>query len=99
MFPDDLHRDPSAAGRDRQRHDLLNSLSVITARTQLLQRQLLRADSLANLERDKLQGNLAALLQEVNILGTRIEAVIGAAAAPSGTPRKFAPLTPPETSG
>jgi hypothetical protein len=96
VFPDDLHRDPAAAGRDRQRHDLLNSLSVITARTQLLQRQLLRTDSLANLERDKMRGNLAALLKEVNMLGNRIEAVLGP--APPGMPTVPAPVTPPEAS-
>lgn len=98
MSPDDLHRDPAAAGRGRQRHDLLNSLSVITARTQLLQRQLLRADGLENLERDKMRGNLAALLKEVNILGTRIEAVIGPVKAPPGTPVDLVPVTPPEAS-
>ncbi|MDQ2654275.1 MAG: hypothetical protein M3Z20_14675 [Chloroflexota bacterium] len=100
MSPDDLHRDPSAAdGRDRQRHDLLNSLSVITARVQLLQRQLLRADGLANLERDKMRGNLAALLTEIRIMGARFEAVIGPVPASSGTLMAPAPApTPPEAS-
>jgi hypothetical protein len=99
VFPDDLHRDPAADGRDRQRHDLLNSLSVITARVQLLQRQLLRANGLTNLERDKMHGNLAALLTEVRILGTRFEAVIGPIPASSGTLTARAPAkNPPEAS-
>jgi hypothetical protein len=95
VSPDDLHRDPAAAARDRQRHDLLNSLTVITARTQLLQRQLLRANGLATLERDKMRSNLAALLTEVNILGTRLEAVIGSVPPPD-TPTGCAPVTPPD---
>ena len=95
MFPDDLHRDPAAAGRDLQRHDLLNSLSVVTARVQLLQRQLLRADSLADLERDKMRSNLAALLTEVKVLGTRVEAAIGPVVGP---PTDLVHLPPPEAS-
>jgi hypothetical protein len=98
VSPDDLHRDPAAASGDRRRHDLLNSLSVITARGQLLQRQLLHADGLPHLERDKMLRNLAALLTEINILGTRIEVVHNPVPAPSGMPAVAAPVTPPEAS-
>jgi hypothetical protein len=86
VFPDDLHGDPTAANCDRQYLALLNSLTVITARAQLLQRQLLRANGLTNLERDTMSGNLAALLTEVRVLGTRFEAVLGPVPASSGTP-------------
>ena len=98
MSPDDLHRDPPVASRDHERHDLLNSLSVITVRCQLLQRQLLRANGLAHRERDQMRGNLGALLTEVKVLGLHIEAVIDPFPAPSGTPTAPAPTTlPPES--
>lgn len=99
MSPEDPRPDPSAVDRDRLRYEFSTPLTVITARAQLLQRQLLRANGLVNLERDQMLGNLTALLTEVHLLSTRIEAVIGPDAAPSGASTGPAPTTPPEAPG
>jgi hypothetical protein len=94
MSPEDPSSDPSAADRDRLRYELSTPLTVITGRAQLLQRQLLRANGLVNLERDQMLGNLAALLTEVHLLSTRIESVIGLEAAPCGSPAHPPPSPP-----
>ncbi len=96
MSPEDPRRDPSAADRDRLRYELSTPLTVITARAQLLQRQLLRANGLGHLERDQMLGNLTALLKEIHVLGTRAEALIGPEAAPAGAPAGAASIAPPE---
>lgn len=51
-------------------------LTAISGRTQLLQRQILRADGLTNLERDQLLGNVVAVLAAVQLLEGRIETLI-----------------------
>ena len=45
--------------RDQVCHDLLGSLTVISANVQLLRRRVLRADGLAILERERLLGTIA----------------------------------------
>ena len=51
-------------------------LTAISERTQLLQRQILRANGLTHLERDQLLGNVVAVLAAVQLLGGRIETLI-----------------------
>ena len=78
--------------RDRLRHELRAPLTVVTARGQHLQRQLLRADGLGNLERELMLGNLATMLGELQRLGDRIEAHIG---SESSVPLPITPYDPP----
>ena len=95
MVPQDFRPDPTVAERDRLRYEIGTPLTVITARAQLLQRQLLRADGLAPLQRDQMLGNLAALLTEVRQLSTRIEVLIVPDTARLEGPVSLDPATPP----
>ncbi|MFN8662909.1 MAG: hypothetical protein U0075_13525 [Thermomicrobiales bacterium] len=79
MIPLDPAPDPVSAERDAIRSDLRNSLSVITGRTQLLQRQVLRSNGLLNLERDQLLYGLAVTLAEVQRVGDQLEGLISGA--------------------
>ena len=72
--------------RDRVRKDLRDSLGVITGRTQLLQRQVLRANGLLALERDQLLGGLAGVLEEVRRVGDRVEDLIAGDERPVDSP-------------
>ena len=51
-------------------HQLLAPVTSISGLTQLLQRQVLRADGLTNLERDPVLGNLAAMRDAANSCAT-----------------------------
>lgn len=83
MSPDDPRRNSSAAGRGRQRDDLLNSISIISDRARLLQRQILDANGLINLERDQMLGSLATMRRELEALRTQLEALIDSVDPPS----------------
>lgn len=83
MSPDEPRPDSSAGGRDRQREDLLNSLSIISDRARRLQRQILDANGLINLERDQMLGSLATMRRELEALRTQLEALIDPAEPPS----------------
>jgi signal transduction histidine kinase len=65
-------------------HDLLSPLTVISGSTQLLQRQILRADGLSDLDRDQLLGNVIAVLGAAETLEARIGALVRTSAAPPG---------------
>jgi hypothetical protein len=83
VSPDDPRSDSPATGRDRQRDDLLNSLAIISDRARLLQRQILDANGLMNLERDQMLGSLATMRRELEALRTQLEALIDSADPPS----------------
>jgi hypothetical protein len=55
-------------------HEMMEPISVVTGHSQLLQRQILRADGLTNLERDLMLGNVAAVLDAMQMLAGRVEA-------------------------
>ena len=95
MEPLNAARDPEAEERDVIRTDLRNALNAITGRTQLLQRQVLRADGLLNLERDQLLSGLAATLEDVRRMGLRLEDLLVEQAALSGTPTR-SPMAAPD---
>jgi uncharacterized Rossmann fold enzyme len=61
----------------RRRHELLSSLTVICAQTQLLQRQLARMDGFADGDRARLVKGLAAILTAARALTTRARQVPG----------------------
>jgi hypothetical protein len=94
VAPDDFRPDPTVANRDRLRYELGTPLTVITARAQLLQRQLQRAEAMENGQRDQMLRNVAALLTEVRVLSTRIEVVLVPDAPSPGMPVLPVP-TPP----
>ncbi len=77
MFPDDLAPDRDAVARDRMQTELRDSLTVISVRMQLLQRQVLRADGLSELDRETLLLGLDAALRESRQVAARMEALIG----------------------
>lgn len=52
--------------------DIPLALTAITAQMQLMQRRLLRADGLSNLERDWLLGTVADTLAAVQQLNTQV---------------------------
>jgi hypothetical protein len=52
----------------QRRHELLSSLTVICAQTQLLQRQLARMDGFADRDRARLGKGLAAILTAARAL-------------------------------
>ena len=83
-------RHPETEERDAIRTDLRNALNVITGRAQLLQRQLLRADGLLNLERDQMLDGLAATLADVRRMSLRLEDLLverpPQVALPGGSP-------------
>ena len=62
--------------RDRLRHDLLTSLTVIATRTELLRRQVLRAEGLTTPERDQLLAGLAAAKVATERLHEQLEALL-----------------------
>lgn len=76
MVPQDVSPDPDADARDVFRTDLRNSLCVIRVRAQIIQKQILRADGLLNLERDQLLSGLVALRTEALRLEERLEQLI-----------------------
>lgn len=59
--------------RDGLRHDLLGSLTVVSAHTQLLQRRVLRAQGLSTLERDLLLSTTASILSALEQHRTHLE--------------------------
>ena len=77
MFPDELAPDRDAVARDRMQTELRDSLTVISVRMQLLQRQVLRAEGLSDLDRETLLLGLEAALRESRQVAARIEAMIG----------------------
>ena len=85
MEPLNAARDPEPEERDVIRSELRNALNVITGRTQLLQRQVLRADGLLNLERDQLLSGLAATLEDVRRVGLRLEDMMAEQVILAGT--------------
>ena len=60
---------------DRFRHDLLAPLTTISARTQLLARDLRRSPSLAEEERGKMLASITAIEAEVRALSAVIDAM------------------------
>ena len=76
MFPKELRVDTEAAARDRSRTELRDALTVLTARMQVLQRQLLRAGGLDDPERETMLAGLAAALKETRRLSAQIETLI-----------------------
>lgn len=76
MFPKELRIDSEAAAHDRIRAELRGSLTVITARMQLLQRQVLRAGGLADPDRETMLAGLAAALMETRRVAALIETLI-----------------------
>lgn len=95
MEPLNAARDPEPEERDVIRSELRNALNVITGRTQLLQRQVLRADGLLNLERDQLLSGLAATLEDVRRMGLRLEDAIAEQATLSDMPTR-SPMAAPD---
>lgn len=74
--------------RDLLRHDLLTPLTAISAQTQLMQRRVLRADGLSNLERDMMLGTLATTMTEIQRLTAQLERLLsGNVAASRGDSR------------
>ena len=95
MEPTNAARDPDAEERDAIRTDLRNALNVITGRTQLLQRQVLRADGLLNLERDQMLDGLTATLADVRRMTLRLEDLLVEKTTPVSEPAE-PPLVKPE---
>jgi hypothetical protein len=60
---------------DQLRHDLISPLSTISARTQLLARDLRRSPSLAEEERVKMLAGIAVIEAEVRALCAVIDAM------------------------
>ena len=77
MSSESVHPDPQALECDLLRYQVLNSLTVISARTQLLQRMAHQAPGLNALERTALLNGLAAILASAHELGRSLEVVIG----------------------
>jgi hypothetical protein len=89
MSSEAAHPDPLALERDLLRYRVLSPLTIISARTQLLQRIAQQTPRLTDLERAALLNGLAAILASARELGSSLELVIGQDAQPA-TP------TPPE---
>ena len=53
-------------------HEFTTAITVVVVRSQLMQRQLLRATGLTNLERELLLGNAAATLASVRGLSDHV---------------------------
>ena len=68
---------------DQLRHDLLSPLTTISARTQLLARDLRRSPSLAEDERGKMLASLTAIETEVQTLCAVIDAMGDGRPAPT----------------
>ena len=64
MATEDLSPHPVPAV-DRRRHEVMAPLIIISARVQLIQRQLQRSQGLTNLERDELLNDVEAVLAAV----------------------------------
>ena len=86
MFPDELAPDRDAVARDRMQTELRDSLTVISVRMQLLQRQVLRAEGLSELDRETLLLGLEAALRESRQVAARMEALIGGAHSDAASP-------------
>jgi signal transduction histidine kinase len=67
-------------------HELMSPLTVIAGHTQLLQRQILRANGLTNLERDHLLDDVVSVLGAVETLEAQIGALL-----PTGDTRPRGP--------
>ncbi len=76
-------------------HDLMSPLTVITGHTQLLQRQILRADGLTTRERDQLLDSVVSVLGAVQTLEGRIGALDPRSIPRSRTASLAEPSTPP----
>ena len=73
--------------QNRWRHDVGNTLTVISARTRLQQRMTLRASGLTDQERTRTLTNLEAVLDAVEGLEVQLEALLRTGhASPSELP-------------
>ena len=86
MSSESVHPDPLALERDRWRYQVLNPLTVISARTQLLQRIAEQTPRLSDLERTALLHGLAAIFASAHELGSTLELVIGPDVLPTTPP-------------
>ena len=77
MALNDPHPDPLALERDLLRYRVLSPLTVVSVRTQLLQRIVQQTPGLNDLERTALLNGLAAILASAHELGRSLEVVIG----------------------
>jgi hypothetical protein len=59
---------------NRFHHELLDPITAITVCTQLLRRQILRADGLTNLERDQMLGTVASIASTVLAMEDHVQA-------------------------
>jgi signal transduction histidine kinase len=73
----------SADDRDLLRHDLMTPLTVISAQTQLMQRRVLRADGLSDLERERMLTSLASTMKEIQRLTAQLERMLSGDKTPS----------------
>lgn len=95
MVPDELPVDTETTVRDRLRHELFTSLTVIATRSDLLRRQILRADGLTTLERDHLLDGLAATRTAAERLHEQLEALLRAVALAGAPPESVVAAHPP----
>ena len=72
---------------DQLRHDLLSPLTTISARTQLLARDLRRSPTLAEDERGKMLASITAIEAEVRALCAVIDAMGDGRPAPTAGER------------
>lgn len=69
--------DPADAdSRSEQRHELLGTLTVISAQTQLLRRRVQRAGGLSTTEREQMLHSISSTLTAVLRLTAQIEHVL-----------------------
>ncbi len=61
------------AETDHLRHELLTPVTIISGRTQLLLRQLIRMDGMATGDRQRLEAGLDEILQSAHRLAVRID--------------------------
>jgi hypothetical protein len=83
--------DHAAHNQNRWRHDLGNTLTVISARTRLQQRMTLRASGLTDQERTRTLTNLEAVLAAVEGLEVQLEALLRTGHVPQGESPSKAP--------
>jgi hypothetical protein len=86
MFSEAAHPDPIAMARDLLRYHVLSPLTVISVRTELLQRIVQQTPGLNDLERSALLNGLAAILASAQELGSSLDVVIGHSAHPATPP-------------
>ena len=73
--PDALDALDVLAETDHLRHELLTPVTIISGRTQLLLRQLIRMDGMATGDRQRLEAGLDEILQSARRLALRIDEV------------------------